>query len=127
MASYVRVVNNVVLETGTFADQAEIDSSFESGLAAEWEIDTAGTAQEGWDKNGADDFAAPSAYTPDVEDIRTECRRRIKLDGHDLLAKKATPPSASTTYLDDCVTACETLEGTLPADYLTSSEWPALP
>ncbi len=67
------------------------------------------------------------AYVPDVEDIRTECRRRIKFDAHDLSAKKATPPAVSTTYLDDCVTACETLEGTLPTDYLTSSTWPALP
>lgn len=64
---------------------------------------------------------------PDIENIRNECRRRIKLDGHDLAIKKLTPVEVSATYIDDCVTACEILEGTLAADYLTSSAWPALP
>lgn len=82
-------------------------------------------------KHGRDNWNGASwdvvEKIPDIEVIRNECRRRIKLDGHDLAANKATPPAASTTYIDDCVTACETLEGTLATDYLTSSAWPVLP
>jgi len=90
-----------------------------------WRDCTAGEAiGDTWNGSSWD---AATAYVPVVDDIREECRRRIELDAHDLSAQKATPPAASTDYIDDCVTACETLEGTLPIDYLTSSTWPALP
>lgn len=101
-------------------DGPDLDNPFSGDI----EIATPpANGKDNWNGSSWDAFV----FTPDIEDIREECRRRIKLDGHDLASKMATPPAASTTYLDDCVLACQTLEGTLPSDYLTNSTWPTLP
>jgi len=78
------------------------------------------------------DAPAAQVYTPDKEDIREECKRRMGLDGIDLLVTRelnggTATTAANKTYYNDCVDACVTLEGTLPTDYLTSATWPTLP
>ena len=91
------------------------------------ETDTGVKPNAGTDNWNGSSWDAAAAYVTDVEDIRSECRRRMEIDGHDLAAKKATPPAASTTYLDDLVTDCETLEGTLPTGWTDNSHWTAAP
>lgn len=125
MATYVRVENNKVMETGTFTDQADIDAKWHTTVAAQWEVDTAGTALVGWDKNGVDDFAAPAAPTITVEMVKLEARRRIETVMPTWMVSRevsgGTAISATIkTYAADIRTDSAVLEGTLPQDYATN-------
>jgi len=125
MTRYVRVENGTVREAFTGDALFEM----EPGLAGTWKEDASDAAVEGDVDNEDGTFSAPDAVAvvPVVEDIRQECRARIELDGHDLENKKAAPAAATVTYVEACVDACETMEGTLPTDWKTNDGWPALP
>ncbi len=132
MADYVRIQNNIVMELGTFADQAEIDNKYHADIAAQWEIDTAGTAQQGWDKLGSDNFATPAAPTITANMVKTEARRRINvvMPGW-MVAREVSGGTAITQTIKDYAANIRTdsgvLEGTLPSDYTDDSHWTAAP